>query len=200
MGGVVFPPCSLASGKTMVGEMVVMVTSFKRTMPAGPSFQDCCIQRPWPHGSPLSTQASAGDSDTQASLAQPLVGSLLRSPGSWCAQVLFVSPRVYFPSSVEVLLPQSSGTKTARRNISYLRYADGTTLMAESEEEIKSLLMKVKKESEKAGLKINIQKTKIMTSNPITSGQIDGKKMETVTDFIFLVSKSHCGQWLQSWN
>ena len=66
--------------------------------------------------------------------------------------------------------------------------------MAESEEEIKSLLMKVKKESEKAGLKINIQKTKIMTSNPITSGQIDGKKMETVTDFIFLVSKSHCGQ------
>ena len=72
--------------------------------------------------------------------------------------------------------------------------------MAESEEEIKSLLMKVKKESEKAGLKINIQKTKIMTSNPITSWQIDGKKMETVTDFIFLVSKSHCGQWLQSWN
>ena len=95
---------------------------------------------------------------------------------------------------MEVLLPQSSGTKTARRNISYLRYADGTTLMAESEEEIKSLLMKVKKESEKAGLKINIQKTKIMTSNPITSWQIDGKKMETVTDFIFLVSKSHCGQ------
>ena len=66
--------------------------------------------------------------------------------------------------------------------------------MAESKEEIKSPLMKVKKESEKAGLKLNIQKTKIMTSNPITSWQIDGKKMETVTDFIFLVSKSHCGQ------
>ena len=66
--------------------------------------------------------------------------------------------------------------------------------MAKSEEEIKSLLMKVKKESEKAGLKLNIQKTKIMTSNPITSWQIDGKKIETVTDFIFLISKSHCGQ------
>ena len=101
---------------------------------------------------------------------------------------------------MEVLFPQSSGTKTARRNINYLRYADDTTLMAESKEEIKSLLMKVKKESEKAGLKLIIQKTKIMTSNPITSWQIDGEKMETVTDFIFLISKSHCGQWLQPQN
>ena len=70
-----------------------------------------------------------------------------------------------------------------------LRYADDTTLMAESEEERKSLLMKVKEESEKVGLKLNIQKTKIMTSGPITSWQIDGETMETVTNFIFLVSK-----------
>ena len=76
-----------------------------------------------------------------------------------------------------------------RRNINYLRYADDTILMAESEEELKSLLMKVKEESEKVGLKLNIQKTKIMASCPITSWQIDGKTMETVTDFIFLGSK-----------
>ena len=79
-----------------------------------------------------------------------------------------------------------AGIKIAGRNINYLRYADDTTLMAESKEEIKSLLMKVKKESEKAGLKLNIQKTKIMTSNPITSWQID---VETVADFIFWCSK-----------
>ena len=79
--------------------------------------------------------------------------------------------------------------KIAGRNISNLRYADDTTLMAESEEELKSLLMRVKEESEKAGLKLNIQKTKIMTSSPITSWQIDGGAMETVTDFIFLGSK-----------
>ena len=78
--------------------------------------------------------------------------------------------------------------KIARRNTNNLRYADDTTLMAESEE-LKSLLMKVKEESEKVGLKLNIQKTKIMTSSPITSWQIDGEKMETVTDFIFGVSK-----------
>ena len=80
--------------------------------------------------------------------------------------------------------------KIAGRNINNLRYADDTTLMAESEEELKSLLMKVKEESEKAGLKLNIQKTKIMASGPITSWQIDGETMETVTDFIFLDSKS----------
>ena len=79
--------------------------------------------------------------------------------------------------------------KIARRNINNLRYADDTTLTAESEEELKSLLMKVKEESEKAGLKLNIQKTKIVTSSPITSWQIDGETMETVTDFIFLGSK-----------
>ena len=81
------------------------------------------------------------------------------------------------------------GIKIAGRNINNLRYADDTTLMAESEEELKSLLMKVKEESEKAGLKLNILKTKIMTSSPITSWQIDGDKMETVIDFIFLGSK-----------
>ena len=77
----------------------------------------------------------------------------------------------------------------AQRNINNLRYADDTTLMAKSEEELKSLLMKVKEESEKAGLKLNIQKTKIMASSPITSWKIDGEIMETVTDFIFLGSK-----------
>ena len=82
-----------------------------------------------------------------------------------------------------------AGIKIARRNINYLRYADDTTLMAESEEELKSLLMKVKEESEKAGLKLNIQKTKIMASSPITSWLIDGETVETVADFIFLGSK-----------
>ena len=82
-----------------------------------------------------------------------------------------------------------AGIKIAGRNISNLRYADDTTLMAESKEEIKSLLMKVKEESEKVGLKLNIQKTKVMASGPITSWQIDGEIMETVTDFIFLGSK-----------
>ena len=82
-----------------------------------------------------------------------------------------------------------AGIKIARRNINDLRYVDHTTLMAESEEELKSLLMKVKQESEKVGLKLNIQKIKIMASGPITSWQIDGKTMETVRDFIFLGSK-----------
>ena len=82
-----------------------------------------------------------------------------------------------------------AGIKIARRNINNLRYADDTTLMAESEEELKSLLMKVKEEHEKVGLKLNIQKTKIMASGPITSWEIDGETMETVTDFIFLGSK-----------
>ena len=82
-----------------------------------------------------------------------------------------------------------AGIKTAGRNINHLRYADDTTLMAESEEELKSLLMKVKEESQKVGLKLKIQKTKIMASGPITSWEIDGETMETVRDFIFLVSK-----------
>ena len=82
-----------------------------------------------------------------------------------------------------------AGIKIARRNINNFRYADDTTLMAESEEELKSLLMKVKEESEKAGLKLDIQETKIMASHPITSWQIDGETMKTVADFIFLGSK-----------
>ena len=82
-----------------------------------------------------------------------------------------------------------AGIKIARRNINNLRYADDTTLMAESEEELKSFLMKVKEESEKVGLKLSIQKTKIMASRPIISWQIDGK---TVTDFYFLGLQNHC--------
>ena len=89
-----------------------------------------------------------------------------------------------------VLDNSQAGIKIARRNINNPRYADHTTLMAKSEEELKNLLLKVKVESEKAGLKLNIQKTKIMASGPITSWQIDGEKVETVTDFIFLGSKT----------
>ena len=81
-----------------------------------------------------------------------------------------------------------AGIKIARRNINHLSYADDTTLMAESEEELKSLLMKVKEESEKVGLKLNIQEMKIMASSPITSWEIDGETVETVSDFIFLGS------------
>ena len=87
-----------------------------------------------------------------------------------------------------------AGIKIARRNINNLRYADDTILMAERTEELKSLMMKVKEESEKPGLKLNIRKTKITASGPITSWQIDGEKMKTVTDFIFLGSKNHC-EW-----
>ena len=85
-----------------------------------------------------------------------------------------------------------AGIKIARRNINNLRYADDTTLMAESKEELKSLLMKVKEESEKVGLKLNIQKTKIMASGPITQWQIDRETMETMTNFIFGGLQNHC--------
>ena len=85
-----------------------------------------------------------------------------------------------------------TGIQIARRNINNLRYADDTTVMAESEEELKSLLMKVKEESEKVGLKLNIQRTKNMASGPITSWQIDGETVDTVSDFIFGSSKNHC--------
>ena len=84
-----------------------------------------------------------------------------------------------------------AGIKIARRNINNLRYTDDTTFMAESEEELKSLLMKVKEENEKVGLKLNIQKTKIMASGPITSWQIDGKTVETVADFVFWELPNH---------
>ena len=96
------------------------------------------------------------------------------------------------------LAESQAGIRIVRRN--NLRYADDTTLMAESEEELKSLLMRVKEESERAGLKLNTQKTKIMASGPITLWQIDGRKVETVTDFLFLVSKItvDCRWWQQS--
>ena len=90
--------------------------------------------------------------------------------------------------------------KIAGRNINNLRYADETTLMAEREEEQKSLLMKVKEESEKVGLKLSIQKMKIMASGLITSWQIDGATVETVSDFIFGGLQNHCRWWLQPWN
>ena len=90
-----------------------------------------------------------------------------------------------------------AGIKIAGRNINNLRYADDTTLMAQSEKELKSLLMKVKVEGEKVGLKLNIQKTKIMASATITSWEIDG---ETVSDFIFWGLQNHCRWWLQPWN
>ena len=91
-----------------------------------------------------------------------------------------------------------AGIKVAGRNINNLRYADDTTLMAESEE-LKSLLMKVKEESEKVGLKLNGQKTKIMASGPITSWQIDGETVETVIDFIFGELQNYCRWWLWPW-
>ena len=94
-----------------------------------------------------------------------------------------------------------AGIKIAKRNINNLRYADDTTLMAESEEELKSLLMKVKEESEKVGLKLNIQKTKIMASGPFTSWEIDGETMETVRNFILGGGlQNHCRWWMQPWH
>ena len=93
-----------------------------------------------------------------------------------------------------------AGIKIASRNINNVRYADDTTLVAESEEELKSLLMKVKEESEKAGIKLSIQKTKIMAYGPITSWQIDGETVETVTDFVLGGLQNHCRWWLQLWN
>ena len=93
-----------------------------------------------------------------------------------------------------------AGIKIAGRNINNLSYADDTTIMAESKEELKSLLMKVKEESEKVGLKLNIQKTKITASGPITSWGIDGEIVETVSDFVFWRLQNHCRQWLQPWN
>ena len=92
-----------------------------------------------------------------------------------------------------------AGIKIAGRNINNLRYTDDTTLMAESKEELKGLLMKVKEESEKSGLKLNIQKMKIMASGPIISWKIDGETMETVRDY-FLGLQNHCRWWLQPWN
>ena len=99
-----------------------------------------------------------------------------------------------------VLEEAQAEIKIAGRNINNLRYADDTTLMAESEEELKSLLVKVKEEREKVGLKLNIQKTKIMASGPIASWEIDGETVETVLDFILWGLQNHCRWWLQPWN
>ena len=115
------------------------------------------------------------------------IGKIVRQ-GSILTPCLFNLYAEYIMQNVRLDEAQA-GTNIAGRNINNLRYADDTTLMAESKEELKSLLMKVKEESEKAGLKLNIQKTKIMASGPITSWQIDGETMKTVTDFIFLDSK-----------
>ena len=93
-----------------------------------------------------------------------------------------------------------AGIKITGRNTNNLRYADDTTILAESKEELKSLLMKVKEESGKVGLKLNFNKTKIMASSPITSWQIDGETIQTVTDFIFFGLQNHCRWWLQPWN
>ena len=93
-----------------------------------------------------------------------------------------------------------AGIKIAGRNTKNLRYADDTTLMAQSEQELKSLLMKVEEKSQKLGLKLNIQKTKIMASDPITSWEIDGETVETVSDFIFSGLQNNCRWWLQAWN
>ena len=93
-----------------------------------------------------------------------------------------------------------AGIKIARRNLNHLRYADDTTLMAESKEELKSLVMKVKEESESVGLKLNIQKMKIMASGHITSWEIDGETVQTIADFIFGGLQNHRGWWLQPWN
>ena len=106
--------------------------------------------------------------------------------GKGVCQGCILSPHIMQNAGLD---EAQAGIKTSRRNINNLRYANDTTLMAKSEEELKSLLMKVKEEREKAGLKLNIQKMKIMVSDPITSWQIDGETMETVTDFIFLGTK-----------
>ena len=115
--------------------------------------------------------------------------------GKGVCQGCILSPCLFNLHNAEYIMRNArleetqAGIKISGRNINNLRYADDTTLMAESEEELKSLLMKLKEESENVGLKLNIQKTKIMASGPITSQQIDGETMETVTDFIYLGSK-----------
>jgi len=111
------------------------------------------------------------------------------------ASVLLMNIQGWFPLGLT-----QAGIKIAGRNINNLRYADDTTLMAESEEELKSLLMKVKVESEKVGLKLNIQKMKIMASSPTTSREIDGETVETVSDFIFLGSKITTDGDCKPWN
>ena len=119
--------------------------------------------------------------------------------GKECVKAAYCHPAYIQSTSCETLgwmKHKLESRLLGGRNINNFRYADGTTLMAESEEELKSLLMKVKEESENIGLKLNIQKTKIMTSGPITSWQIDGEIVETVRDFIFWGLQNHCRWWL----
>ena len=113
-----------------------------------------------------------------------------------CLYKLYAEYIMWNPRLNEAL----AGIRVAERNINNLRYADDTTLMEESKEELKNLLMKVKEESEKVGLKLNVQKTKIMASGPITSWQIDGETVETMANFIFGGLQNHCRWWLQPWN
>ena len=131
---------------------------------------------------------------------------LTQTNAHWVSDAIQQSPPAFNLSQHQGLLQwirldeAQAGIKIAGKNINNLRYADDTTLMAESKEELKSLLMKVKEESEKVGLKLNIQKTKIMASSLITSWQIDGETVATVTDFIFGGPKNHCRWLLQPWN
>ena len=121
------------------------------------------------------------------------LGSSSFSILSFCLFILFMGlPWIKFHC-------HETGIKIAGRNINNLRYADNTTLMAESEHELKSLLMKVKEESEKVGLKLNIWKTKIMASGPIASWEIDGERVESVRLYLFGL-QNHCRWWLQPWN
>ena len=108
--------------------------------------------------------------------------------------IFVITAKIKYHGFYEILKPDEAqvGIKITGRNINSLRYADDTTFMAESEEELKSYLKNVKEESEKVGLKLNIQKMKIMASNPITSWQIDGETMELATDFIFSGLQNHC--------
>ena len=117
----------------------------------------------------------------------------------WWSPCLFSLYAEYIMQNARLNETQAA-IKISGRNVNNLRYTDDTTLMAENKEELKSLLRKVKEKSEKAGLKLNIQKTKIMTSSPITPWQIDGETMERVRDFIFLGLQDHCRWWLQPWN
>ena len=131
---------------------------------------------------------------------------LTQTNAHWVSDAIQPSPPAFNLSQHQGLLQwirldeAQAGIKIAGKNINNLRYADDTTLMAESKEELKSLLMKVKEESEKVGLKLNIQKTKIMASSLITSWQIDGETVATATDFIFWGPQYHCRWLLQPWN
>ena len=118
---------------------------------------------------------------------------------AYCHPAYFNLYAEYIMRNAGLNEPQA-GIKIAGRNINNLRYADDTTLMEESKQELKRLLIKVKDESEQVGLKLNIQKTKIIASGPITSWEIDGETVETVADFILGGLQNHCRWWLQPWN